>query len=218
MFTGIVESTGTIACVKRSSGFFTLGIKCSFFDRLSLGESVAVNGVCLTVSELSGGTFFADVTPETFSKTSFSILAATSRVNLERAMSASGRFGGHIVTGHIDGTARVVSVKNDGNSVLFAVCVPEKLSRYIVNKGSLCIDGTSLTVASVSEHSGPCVVTVSVIPHTWANTVLCERKPGSIVNIECDIIGKYVEKLVSLSPGQNFSVMESLRDSFVSYH
>ena len=159
---------------------------------LKLGDSVAVNGVCLTVSKKSDNTFSADVMHETLNRSSIGGLKAGSRVNLERAVSASGRFGGHIVTGHIDGTGVLTAVEKDDNSVLYTIKAPDKIMKYIVEKGSIAIDGISLTVTTVTADS----FGVSVIPHTAKSTVLSEKSSGDIVNLENDIIGKYVEKLM----------------------
>lgn len=193
MFTGIIEETGIVRGIKTKPDSSALIISGEvIFDDLKLGDSVAVNGVCLTVSELSGKTFTADVMHETLSRSSVGSLKEGSRVNLERAMPANGRFGGHIVSGHIDGTGVIADIKKDGNAVLYKIKAPEKIMKYIVEKGSVAIDGVSLTVTD----TGPDSFGVSIIPHTSVFTILSEKSPGDTVNLENDIIGKYIEKLI----------------------
>lgn len=159
-----------------------------------LGDSIAVNGVCLTVTELRGDTFTADVMPETFSRSSLSSLKPGSKVNLERAMPAYGRFGGHIVSGHIDGTGKISSLKRDGNAIWFTIETDSDITDFIVEKGSITIDGISLTVAAVTHQKPKGEFQVSVIPHTLSETSLSEKKTGDIVNLETDIVGKYVKQ------------------------
>ena len=174
-----------------------LCIGCSkVLEDLKTGDSVAVNGVCLTATEISGsgekGCFSADVMPETFRRTNFRLLHAGSAVNLERAMKADGRFGGHIVTGHIDGTGTITKVEKDDNAIWYTIAAEENLMKYIVEKGSIAIDGISLTVAKRSDVD----FAISMIPHTAKETVLSQKKPGDIVNLENDIVGKYIEQLM----------------------
>ena len=173
--------------------------------------------------------FHADVTPETFRRTSLSELSVGSSVNLERAMKADGRFGGHIVSGHIDGTGRFVGAQNEENAVNVTISADKSLGRYIIEKGSVCIDGISLTVASVS-YSENVVFTVAVIPHTWKNTTLSEKNSGSLVNIECDIVGKYIEHFVNFgstsgnseNAGENSAedseALAEMMTNFTSFH
>lgn len=193
MFTGIIEEIGTVSSVKQSgsSSFIEIQAK-KVLEDVHIGDSIAVNGVCLTVTHFGGGVFRADVMNETLSRSSLGKLTSGSPVNLERAMAANGRFGGHIVSGHIDGTGTVTDIKNDGIAVWYTVSAAPELLHYIVEKGSIAIDGISLTVAKVTETS----FSVSIIPHTAAQTILGSRKVGDIVNLENDIIGKYVEKLM----------------------
>ena len=195
MFTGIIEEVGTVQTVQRSgnSSFIRIQAKKVLTD-VHLGDSIAVNGVCLTVTQFDGTTFQADVMNETLSRSSLGSLRSGSPVNLERAMSAEGRFGGHIVSGHIDGTGVITDIKNDGIAVWYTVSAPE-LMRYIVEKGSIAVDGISLTVAKVTETG----FSVSIIPHTASETILSSKKVGDIVNLENDIIAKYVEKLMKPS-------------------
>jgi len=200
MFTGIIEETGKIQGIQRSAKSTVLTIQGDIiFHDLKLGDSVSVNGVCLTASSLSTNSFTADVMNETLKRSSLGSLKAGSRVNLERAMPANGRFGGHIVSGHIDGTGVVTNIKNDGNAAWYTIRASDKIMRYIIEKGSIAIDGVSLTVAKVSNED----FSVSVIPHTANNTVLSEKRTGDVVNLENDVIGKYVEKLMDCGPAQS---------------
>lgn len=193
MFTGIIEEVGEIAEIKHGARSCALTIKGSLiFSDLKIGDSVAVNGVCLTATSVNGNVFTADVMAETMRRSGLGTLKKGSKVNLERAMAANGRFGGHIVSGHIDGVGFVQSLVREDNAVWVAVTADEAIMRYIVEKGSVAIDGISLTVAKVFKDA----FSVSVIPHTGAETTLLSRKSGDRVNLECDIIGKYVEKLI----------------------
>ena len=197
MFTGIVEELGTIRAVRRGAASAVLSIGASeVLSDLKIGDSVAVNGVCLTVTSLDDGGFTADVMHETLGRSSLGALAPGGRVNLERAMPANGRFGGHIVSGHIDGTGKIASVRPDDNALWYTISAAPELLRYIGEKGSITIDGISLTVAAVDEVS----FSVSLIPHTAAVTTLGKKRAGDTVNLETDIIGKYVEKLLCPAP------------------
>lgn len=194
MFTGIVEEIGTIQGIQRGSQSAVLSIQChKVLEGTCVGDSIAVNGVCLTVTELGRDGYHADVMAETMRRSSLGALKTGSRVNLERAMAADGRFGGHMVAGHIDGTGTIRAIRRDETAVWYQVAAEPELLRYIVEKGSITIDGISLTVAAVSDRD----FQVSVIPHTQANTVLADRVVGDIVNLETDIIGKYIEKLLT---------------------
>ncbi len=194
MFTGIIEELGTVTAIKKTAASAVLHIGCKkILADIHLGDSIAVNGVCLTVTAFDGNGFSADVMHETLNRSSLGALSAGSRVNLERAMAAGGRFGGHIVSGHIDGTGTVSKIQKDDNAVWYIINCGAPLLRYIVEKGSIAIDGISLTVAKVSG-SG---FSVSIIPHTLSETILAEKKPGDIVNLENDCIGKYVERLLT---------------------
>lgn len=202
MFTGIIEEMGKIERLNiggTSGSIEILGKKVLAGTRI--GDSIAVNGVCLTVTKLNGNVFTADVMAETFRRSSLSKLRAGSYVNLERAMAADGRFGGHIVSGHIDGTGVVTDIVKEENATWYTVSAGSDLLKYIVEKGSIAIDGISLTVAYVD---GACFK-VSIIPHTGSETVLQYRKKGDMVNLECDIIGKYVEKLLGLKAAEESS-------------
>jgi riboflavin synthase len=164
-------------------------------DGTHIGDSIAVNGVCLTVTKLTDGGFWADVMPETFSRSNLGELVCGAKVNLERAMAADGRFGGHIVSGHIDGRGKISRIENDGNAVRFWITADEAILRLIVEKGSIAVDGISLTVVSVSDSD----FSISIIPHTLGETTLGEKRAGDSVNLENDIIGKYVERLLGES-------------------
>lgn len=196
MFTGIVEETGKICDIKRGRYSVTLTIEAEkVLEDASIGDSIAVNGICLTVTSLPSGRFTADVMHETMNRTSIGRLRNGDRVGLERAMPANGRFGGHIVAGHADGTGRIVDIRRDDNAIWYTVKTSPSIMKYIVEKGSVALDGISLTVAGVGEDT----FSISAIPHTVANTILGDRKKGDIVNIENDIVGKYIEKLLRFS-------------------
>ena len=211
MFTGIIEEKGEVVEIKRNGtdSFIRIRTK-KILDDVRLGDSIAVNGVCLTVTRMDSNIFQADVMNETLNRSSLGRLSSGSYVNLERAMQAGGRFGGHIVSGHIDGTGRISSIKNDGIAVWYTVLAGSGILRYIVEKGSVAIDGISLTVAKVTDHD----FSVSVIPHTAEMTILSSKKIGDIVNLENDIIGKYVEKLIQ--PAENSTKKDSMDLNFLA--
>lgn len=213
MFTGIIEEIGTIQGIQHGSQSAVLSIRCNkVLEGTKVGDSIAVNGVCLTVTEMNGDGYHADVMAETLRRSSLGALKPGSRVNLERAMAADGRFGGHIVAGHIDGTGRIEGIEKDETAVWYRVSAEPEVLRYIVEKGSITIDGISLTVAAVTEKD----FQVSIIPHTQANTVLADRTVGDVVNLETDIIGKYVEKLVT--GGQPEKKESKLTMEFLAEH
>lgn len=194
MFTGIVEEIGTIKKVEKGAKSSKLTIEgAKIFDDLKLGDSVAVNGVCLTVTEYTKNTFTADVMNETLSRSNLGDLKNGSRVDLERAMAADGRFGGHIVSGHIDGTGRIVKTEKDDIAVWYTIAANKKIMKYIIEKGSVTIDGISLTVAKVTDTD----FSVSIIPHTAKETVLGFKKAGDTVNLENDVVGKYIEHFLT---------------------
>ena len=194
MFTGIVEEMGVIKSIKKGANSAVLEISASVvLEDIHLGDSIAVNGVCLTATAFSPTHFSADVMHETLNRSSLAGLRPGSRVNLERAMAANGRFGGHIVAGHVDGVGTVLRTWKDDNAIWYTIGAEPGVLRYVVEKGSITIDGISLTVAEVTDTS----FSISAIPHTVAVTVLQDRKAGDIVNLETDIIGKYVEKLLT---------------------
>lgn len=194
MFTGIVEEVGTLIAKKPGSASASLVISAPYVVHdVSLGDSIATNGVCLTVTSFDATSFCADVMHETLNRSTLGTLKPGDPVNLERAMSAQGRFGGHIVSGHIDGVGRITAIKRDDTAIWYTIGASSELLRYVVEKGSITLDGISLTVARVSAHD----FSVSVIPHTQAHTNLVSKHVGDAINIECDVIGKYVEKLLA---------------------
>ena len=208
MFTGIIEEMGTGRRLNQSPNRCELELSASkVLEGTQIGDSIAVNGVCLTVIRLGEEHFTADVMPETLRRSNLGQLKPGSKVNLERAMAANGRFGGHIVAGHIDGTGKILAMQPEGNAVLVTISATPELLRYVVEKGSIAIDGISLTVAKVSHTD----FTVSLIPHTGEETTLLKHRPGEIVNLETDIIGKYVEKL--MQPKSNGVTMELLQQN-----
>lgn len=195
MFTGLVEEVGTLQGLQTGPKTCILTIGCrKVLEGTEIGDSIMTNGVCLTVTSLGGTYFTADVMNETLARSDLGDLRPGSPVNLERAMPADGRFGGHIVSGHIDGTGTILSIREDANAVWFTVGADKALLDYVVEKGSIAMDGISLTVAAVTDQN----FSVSLIPHTRAVTNLASKKVGDPLNLETDIIGKYVEKFVSL--------------------
>lgn len=189
MFTGIIEDIGTVSSLNSSGNSMILTIASNkIVEDVHLGDSISVNGVCLTVTAFTKQTFTVDVMPETMKDTSLRILKAGSPVNLERAMSANGRFGGHFVSGHIDGIGTIVRKERKENAVYYNIELNDSLSKYCIPKGSIAIDGTSLTIFGIQDN----LVTVSLIPLTHQDTVLGSKNPGDIVNIENDMIGKYI--------------------------
>lgn len=189
MFTGIIEELGTVSQLDRRPDSIKITIQAQkVLEGTQIGDSIAVNGVCLTVTSLTDTTFTADVMHETMRRSSLGDIKNGSSVNLERAMQLGGRLGGHIVSGHIDGTGTVARIATDGIARLITISIPAAMEPFIVEKGSIAIDGISLTVATVGNSQ----FTVSIIPHTMENTTLLSKHTGSTVNLETDVIGKYV--------------------------
>ena len=200
MFTGIIEEVGRVRSLRRGAKSFTFEVEATkVMEGTQIGDSIATNGVCLTVTSLTGRGFTADVMPETVSRTALGELVAGSPVNLERALQLQTRLGGHIVSGHIDGTGRIANRRQDDTALWLTVECDSKMLRYVIEKGSVTLQGVSLTVARVDERS----FAVSLIPHTQAATTLHEAKVGDLVNIENDIIAKYVEKLLGHTPDES---------------
>lgn len=198
MFTGIVEEKGTLRRVTGGADWGSLTVGCrKVLEGTRIGDSIAVNGVCLTVTECSRDSFTADVMAETLRRSNLGDLKAGDAVNLERAMAADGRFGGHLVSGHIDGTGIIQRVRREGNAVWVFVEAPAAVLDLIVEKGSVAVDGISLTVAQAGSDG----FAVFVIPHTGEETTLLARRRGERVNLENDIVGKYVQKLLGCSTG-----------------
>ncbi|REK77302.1 riboflavin synthase [Paenibacillus paeoniae] len=218
MFTGLVEEIGRMKTVKKQGEamILTVGAKV-VTEGVKLGDSISVNGVCLTVTSFDRQSFAVDVMPETYRRSGLHLLEPGEPVNLERAMQAGARFGGHIVQGHVDGTGRVVSRKADANAVVFHIRLDDPVQlRHIIAKGSVTIDGISLTVVDTTEDG----FIVSIIPHTLAETALQYRQPGSIVNIETDIIGKYVDHLLHFKGQDSHKKNESskLSTAYLAEH
>ncbi|MEC1521187.1 riboflavin synthase [Neobacillus niacini] len=189
MFTGIIEELGVVANLKRSGESFVLTIDAKkILEDVHLGDSISVNGVCLTVTSFSNKQFTVDVMPETVKASSLRTLKSGAKVNLERAMAAGGRFGGHFVSGHIDGTGVIKSKKPVENAVYYEIEASPDILRYVIERGSIAVDGTSLTVFGVTEET----FTLSLIPHTLSESLIGFKESGDIVNLECDMIGKYV--------------------------
>lgn len=209
MFTGIIEQVGTIESLDRHAHSGRLRVRApGLGNSLKTAGSIAVNGCCLTIIDVSGETFAADLSAETLCQTSFGQLTAGARVNLERPLTVGKELGGHFVQGHIDGVGRVARLAQESENWWLSVRVPADLGGYIASKGSIAIDGISLTVA----HWRDCVVDVAIVPFTYAHTNLSERLPGDAVNIECDILAKYVERLTESSPARSTLTIERLRE------
>jgi riboflavin synthase len=209
MFTGIIEEVGRVVAVKAEGQRRRLAISCAkVLPDLKVGDSVSVSGVCLTAVEITAGAFSADLAQETWLRTSFSRLKPGALMNLELPMRANGRFDGHVVQGHVDGTGTVTSFERipDGNDYLLSINVPSELTRYIVAKGSLTIEGISLTVAEVEGTQ----VRVAIIPHTAEVTNLRSLKPGDQVNLEVDVMAKYVEKMIAPENTKSSITLEKL--------
>lgn len=194
MFTGIVEAIGEVTLREARGGDVRLGIATGKLDRadVKLGDSISVNGICLTVVELMGGGFLADVSGETLARTTLGRWQIGDRVNLEKALTPTARMGGHLVSGHVDGVGTVVDRRNEGRSVRFRIEAPKGLARYIAEKGSVCLDGVSLTVNSVSG----AVFDLNIVPHTLTVTIIGDYRAGHAVNIEVDLIARYLERLL----------------------
>ncbi|MDK8285202.1 riboflavin synthase [Dialister micraerophilus] len=196
MFTGIIEEIGKVENIIKNTHSFKLIVKCKkVIKDVSVGDSIAVNGACLTVTEFGENSFSADVTSETMRRTAFSLLQIGTEVNLERALSFNGRLGGHVVLGHVDCCGKIISERKDENAVHIKIETEEKWFKYIIEKGSIAIDGISLTI---SEKSGKTFI-VTIIPHTGIKTTLLNKKVGDMVNLECDYLGKFVEQLINKS-------------------
>ncbi|PWI56621.1 riboflavin synthase [Sulfoacidibacillus thermotolerans] len=197
MFTGLIEEVGTLLKIERTGRALLLTVSApTIFVDAKVGDSIAVNGVCLTVTKKEPGTIIVDAVPETVKRTALQFLTKGAKVNLERALQLGGRLDGHLVAGHVDGIGIVRSVERDEIAHVVTVSTEQNLLRYIVEKGSIAIDGVSLTVMSVASNS----FQVSIIPHTATMTTLQDVQPGTKVNLEVDVIGKYVERLLGLSP------------------
>ncbi len=193
MFTGIIEATGQVAEKREASGDVRLRLLTGKLDLVDvkLGDSIATNGVCLTVTGLEGDGFWADVSNETLAYSTLKHLSSGDAVNLEKAMAANGRFGGHIVSGHVDGMATILTLEADARSVRIEVETPADIQRYIAHKGSITIDGVSLTVNALTQRG----FLLNIVPHTAQETIIANYRPGTQVNIEVDVIARYLEQL-----------------------
>lgn len=211
MFTGIIEELGTVGQMDRRPDSIKLTIQArKVLEGTQLGDSIAVNGVCLTVTSMTDSSFTADVMHETMRRSSLSDIKSGSKVNLERAMQVGGRLGGHIVSGHIDGVGHIVRIAADGIARVITISIPKDMEPFIVEKGSIAIDGISLTVVSVGNSQ----FSVSIIPHTMANTTLIDKHPGAVVNLETDVIGKYVHSFTTAHTGKRSGItMETLLEN-----
>lgn len=209
MFTGIIEEIGRVRALRRGARSFTLEIEArKVLEGTQVGDSIATNGVCLTVTRMDEGGFAADVMPETVERTALKRLQPGSPVNLERALTLNSRLGGHLVAGHVDATGRIASRREDDTALWLEIEAEPAVLRYVVEKGSIAIDGVSLTVARVGERS----FSVSLIPHTQGVTTLHERRVGDRVNLENDMLVKYVEKLMGRAP-QGGLTLDFLREN-----
>ena len=211
MFTGIIEELGTVGQMDRRPDSIKLTIQArKVLEGTQLGDSIAVNGVCLTVTSMTDSSFTADVMHETMRRSSLSNIKSGSKVNLERAMQVGGRLGGHIVSGHIDGVGHIARIAADGIARVITISIPKDMEPFIVEKGSIAIDGISLTVVSVGNSQ----FSVSIIPHTMAHTTLIDKHPGAVVNLETDVIGKYVHSFTTAHTGKRSGItMETLLEN-----
>lgn len=212
MFTGIIEAIGSVSQLQQLGSDWRLTVACGELDLsdVVLGDSIAVNGCCLTVVELHGDSFAADVSNESMRCTALGEFVSGSRVNLEKAMLANGRLGGHIVSGHVDGVGNLLESTADGGSIRLVFEAPAEIAKYIAAKGSVCIDGTSLTVNEVSARQ----FTVNVIPHTQTETIIGEYKIGQAVNLEVDLVARYLERLLQSKDGNE----KGLDKEFLTKH
>ncbi len=196
MFTGIIEEIGQIAAISHIPGGKRLNIRAKIItEDTNIGDSIAVNGVCLTVTQLANDNFWVEAVGETLKKTTIDLLIKGSAVNLERALQLQDRLGGHLVQGHINAIARINNITKLGDNYLLEFIIPETIRRYIIDEGSVAVDGISLTVAAIKGLT----IAVSVIPHTWKNTTLGYKKTGDKINIETDVLAKYIENMLKFS-------------------
>lgn len=203
MFTGIIEEIGVLKERRDGSHSCTLTVRCEkILEGTKIGDSIAVNGTCLTVTKLNADSFDVDVTPETMRRTAFSIVRVGSKLNLERALRIGDRLGGNLVSGHVDFVGKLIKKEQEGNAVNLTFSVPEQWMKYILAKGSIAIDGVSLTIAKKQSNS----FFVSLIPHTGEMTILLLKQIGDPVNIECDCIGKYIEQLIGHNTSSSIGV------------
>ncbi len=200
MFTGIIQAVGSIAALEQGATDMRLSVRTGKLDLgdVQLGDSIAVNGVCLTAVELPGNGFKADVSAETLAHTTLGQLGIGGRVNLEKALTLSTRLGGHLVSGHVDGQGTVRDRRMVGRSIQFSIQAPPALARYISRKGSICVDGISLTVNALHDENSACVFELNIVPHTLAETTLVTAQVGQTVNLEVDLVARYLERLLGV--------------------
>ncbi|PAV28080.1 riboflavin synthase [Virgibacillus profundi] len=210
MFTGIIEEIGTVKKIQKVSEHAVEMIIDSIkvIEDINIGDSISVNGICLTVTEFASGNFSLDAMPETIKSTSLKALKAGSKVNLERAMAANGRFGGHFVSGHVDGTGKITGKRKQENAIYYDIEIPEELAGFLLHKGSVTVDGISLTIFSIDRNT----FTISLIPHTVSETILGEKGQNDIVNIECDMLAKYVQNMLKQQYAQE---KEGMSEAFL---
>ncbi len=214
MFTGLIQDMGEIESLQHRGGGISLTISTQLDLRsVKVGDSISVEGVCLTVVRVSGRAFSVEISPETLGRTTLAFLKKGQSVNLETALKISDLLGGHLVSGHVDGTGEIAGVVREGNSWRYHFCVPPEVSRYVIEKGSIAVDGISLTVAECGDQG----FSVSVIPHTAERTTLGKKKAGDRVNLENDLIAKYVEKFVRQA-GQTVSPSTRINAAFLAEH
>ena len=216
MFTGIIESVGEILRLDNKGGDFQVRVKTGKLDLSDVkpGDSIATNGVCLTATALPGDGFVADVSAETIRRTAFRRLKAGSPVNLEKALTPLSRLGGHLVSGHVDGVAEILSRSDDARSVKFQVSMPAGLEKYIAEKGSICVDGVSLTVNAIEAHS----FYLNIVPHTTLETTIPHWRVGTEVNIEVDVIARYLERLLTGGAQGSETVKPGIDEAFLAEH
>jgi riboflavin synthase len=215
MFTGIVEEKGKVQHIQQTGDAIIMTIEAStILSDVKLGDSISINGVCLTVTKFDHATFSVDLMPETVRNTSLRDLKVQSEVNLERAMSANGRFGGHFVTGHVDGIGTIKSKRTEYNAIYYEIEVGKELRKYMMMKGSVAVDGTSLTIFGLTANT----FTISIIPHTVQWTIIGQKAAGDIVNIECDMLTKYVEELMMNRFSSGGSSSDNMTESFLEEH
>jgi len=215
MFTGIIEAVGTIRALSPKGGDVRVYVETGKLDLgdVKLGDSIAVNGVCLTAVELPGDGFWADVSRETLACTAFIDLKAGSKVNLEKALTPSSRLGGHLVSGHVDGVGEIVTREDNARAVQFRIRAPRELAKYIALKGSITVDGTSLTVNAVNGAE----FELTIVPHTLAETIMIDYRPGRLVNLEVDLLARYLERLL-LGDKAAEPQASTLTESFLAEH
>ena len=222
MFTGIIEAVGSITAINVNAQGARLVIDTNNLDMsdVKLGDSIATNGICLTVVDFdkskSNGSYSADVSNETLQRTGFANYKVGSKVNLEKAMLASTRFGGHMVSGHVDGVSEILAINNNGNSIEYWLSMPSNLAHYIAEKGSVTIDGTSLTVNSLAENGSKGKFRLTIVPHTVKETIFAQYQVGSKVNIEVDLIARYLERLLTKSNDNEHASTSNISESMLS--